>query len=61
MIKKSACLKGAIMKKTKEGATAYEHSLNHALEFFSKSGSLYDTKTKKSYYEGEATAYRAIH
>lgn len=44
------------MKKTKEGATAYEHSLNHALEFFSKAGSLYDTKTKKSYYEGEATA-----
>ena len=44
------------MKKTKEGATAYEHSLNHALEFFSKAGSLYDTKTKTSYYEGEATA-----
>ena len=42
--------------KTHEGATAYEHSLDHALEFFSKAGSLYDTPTRKQFYEGEATA-----
>ena len=44
------------MMKTNEGANAYEHSLDHALEFFSKAGSLYDTPTKQSYYKNEATA-----
>ena len=38
------------MKKTQEGANAYDHSMNHALEFFSKAGSLFDTKTKTSFY-----------
>jgi len=42
------------MRQTKEGANAYEHSLNHALEFFSKAGSLF---TKKgSFYEDEESA-----
>jgi len=30
---------------TNEGAFAYEHSLNHCLEFFSKAGSLYENTT----------------
>lgn len=42
------------MIKTHEGANQYEHSLNHALEFFSKAGSLF-TK-KKSFYPGEEGA-----
>lgn len=29
------------MRKTHEGALTYEHSLNHALEFFSKAGSIF--------------------
>lgn len=37
------------MIRTKEGAAAFEHSLNHALEFFSKAGSQF-TK-KRSYYD----------
>jgi len=42
--------------KTNEGANAYEHSLNHALEFFSKAGSLYDTPRKQSFYNNESSA-----
>lgn len=42
--------------KTNEGANAFEHSLDHALEFFSKAGSLYDTPNKKGYYGNESTA-----
>lgn len=37
------------MKKTNEGANAYEHSMNHALEFFSKAGSLFEGGTRGSY------------
>jgi hypothetical protein len=42
------------MIETKQGANAYIHSLDHALEFFSKAGSLYTNK--QSYYGEEATA-----
>ena len=42
------------MRKTNEGANAYEHSLNHALEFFSKAGSLF-TK-KQNFYKGNESA-----
>lgn len=41
---------------TNEGANTYEHSLDHAVEFFSKAGSIYDNPRKKSFYEGEASA-----
>ena len=42
------------MRKTHEGAVAFEHSLNHALEFFSKAGSQF---TKKgSFYSDEESA-----
>lgn len=41
------------MLKTKEGANAYEHSLDHAVEFFSKAGSLFEKKISSSFYEGE--------
>ncbi len=44
------------MKRTNQGAFAYEHSMNHALEFFSKAGSLYETKSRTSYYGGEQSA-----
>jgi hypothetical protein len=40
--------------KTNEGGNQYEHTLNHALEFFSKAGSLF-TK-RKSYYSNEESA-----
>jgi len=33
------------MKKTNEGGTQYEHSLDHALEFFSKAGSLFKNRS----------------
>ncbi|MCK9596646.1 DUF2828 domain-containing protein [Candidatus Pacearchaeota archaeon] len=42
------------MIKTHEGANQYEHSLDHAVEFFSKAGSLF--KKKESFYEGEESA-----
>lgn len=42
------------MKQTNEGGNQYEHSLNHALEFFSKAGSLF-TK-RQSYYGQEESA-----
>ncbi len=42
---------------THEGAKAYDHSLDHALEFFSKAGSLYDSPAKKNtFYNDESTA-----
>lgn len=41
---------------THNGAPQYEHSLNHALEFFSKAGSAY--KKKKSFYGSEDTALK---
>ena len=47
------------MPKTHEGANKYHHSMNHALEFFSKAGSLYDTparRAKKGFYGNESTA-----
>lgn len=47
------------MKQTNEGANKYHHSMNHALEFFSKAGSLYDTparKAKRGFYGNESTA-----
>lgn len=42
------------MKRTNEGAVAYEHSLNHALEFFSKAGSLFTNR--RSFYGHEESA-----
>jgi hypothetical protein len=42
------------MRLTKEGAKAYEHSLDHALEFFSKAGSAFTNK--KDYYEESESA-----
>lgn len=41
---------------TNEGATQYDHSLNHEVEFFSKAGSLFSTKTKKDFYGNSTTA-----
>lgn len=42
------------MIRTKERGSQYEHSLDHALEFFSKAGSMF--VKKQSFYEGEETA-----
>lgn len=42
--------------RTNEGAVQYDHSLNHAVEFFSKAGSLFSGKSKKSFYDNETTA-----
>lgn len=42
------------MIKTKEGAAAFEHSLNHALEFFSKAGSQFLKKRPYYIYSGES-------
>lgn len=42
------------MRKTNEGAKAYEHSLDHAVEFFSKAGSLFEGR--QSYYGQEESA-----
>ena len=42
------------MKKTHEGALAYEHSLDHGIEFFSKAGSLFEKK--ESFYGSEESA-----
>lgn len=42
------------MIKTKEKANCYEHTLNHALEFFSKAGSTFTNK--QSFYSGEESA-----
>ena len=42
------------MRLTKEGAKAYEHSLDHALEFFSKAGSMFTKKDQ--FYEGAESA-----
>lgn len=42
------------MLKTNEEANTFEHSLNHALEFFSKAGSLF--VNRESFYEKEESA-----
>jgi len=42
--------------KTNEGATQYDHSYDHGVEFFSKAGSLYKTKTKRDFYANQTTA-----
>jgi len=44
------------MIKTKEGGVSYEHSMNHAIEFFSKAGSRYDTKKSKDFYSENESA-----
>jgi len=42
------------MDKTCEGANKYEHSMDHALEFFAKAGSLYEKR--QSFYGNESSA-----
>lgn len=42
------------MRSTKEGAKAYEHSLDHAVEFFSKAGSLFTNR--EGFYGKDDTA-----
>jgi hypothetical protein len=42
------------MRQTNEGAQAYEHALNHAVEFFSKAGSLFEKRG--SFYGNEESA-----
>lgn len=42
------------MRQTNEGGTQFEHSLDHALEFFSKAGSLFTNK--QSFYGNEESA-----
>ena len=42
------------MRRTREGAKAYEHSLDHAVEFFSKAGSLF--VKRESFYPEEESA-----
>ena len=42
------------MKRTNEGAVQYEHALDHAVEFFSKAGSLFEKRG--SYYGHEDSA-----
>ena len=42
------------MRETTEGGTTYEHSLDHALEFFSKAGSLFEGR--RSFYGQEESA-----
>jgi hypothetical protein len=42
------------MRRTQEGAKAHEHSLDHAVEFYSKAGSLY--VNSGTYYGNEETA-----
>lgn len=45
------------MIKTHQGANAYDSAISKTVEFFSKAGSLYDSKEKKStYYRNEASA-----
>jgi hypothetical protein len=43
---------------TNEGSIQYDSSLSHEIEFFSKAGSLYKTKTKQPYYGNETTALK---
>jgi hypothetical protein len=42
------------MKLTNEGALQYEHALDHAVEFFSKAGSLFEKR--ESFYGHEESA-----
>ena len=44
------------MMKTREGANAHEHSLDHVVEFFSKAGSLMKGSKKVSFYPSEEGA-----
>ena len=44
------------MRKTNEGANAYDNAINACVEFFGKAGSLYDTPTKMSFYGNNTTA-----
>jgi hypothetical protein len=46
------------MRKTAEGANAFEHALDHAVEFFSKAGSQFagGRKKKGSFYAGDESA-----
>jgi hypothetical protein len=44
------------MIKTFEGANAFEHSLDHFVEFFSKAGSLFIRNNNSSFYEGTESA-----
>jgi len=43
---------------TNEGAVQYDHSLNNAVEFFSKAGSLYakNAKSKQPFYGNQTSA-----
>lgn len=43
-----------MMSKTKNGGTQYEHSMNHAVEFFSKAGSLFTNR--QQHYGSESSA-----
>jgi hypothetical protein len=43
--------------KTKEGAKTYDHSMNHALEFFAKAGSLFE---KRDSFYGEETSAKKL-
>jgi hypothetical protein len=45
---------GSEMRKTNEGANAYDHAINNCLEFFSKAGSLFEKRS--SFYGNETTA-----
>jgi len=42
------------MRRTHEGGVAYEHALDHAVEFFSKAGSLFENR--RSFYQGDESA-----
>lgn len=44
------------MMRTHEGANCFEHSLDHAVEFFSKAGSLFVRSNTSNYYQGEESA-----
>lgn len=44
------------MINTQEGALAYENCINSLVNFFSKSGSVYDTKKKGQFYAGAESA-----
>ena len=44
------------MRKTNEGAKAYDNAINAPVEFFSKAGSVYDNKKRKPFYGNEVSA-----
>lgn len=45
-----------IMIRTHEGANAFEHCLDHGVEFFSKAGSLFVRNQESNFYQGEESA-----